>query len=176
MGKSIPSNRSLVSRASDIYIHSSRRPNSIPPETKHKPTWTEWFSGYFDEGHPYYHGAEHDDETDPHANEPLLGGGEAILDEIDGHLTESLLIIGLAGLLAWLVYYRQLRQHEDRQRERAQQQRSTGAAATANAAPPETPAAPQPGNQAAGQQDDQGLFPPPDDPNFNAWRAGGVGH
>jgi len=113
----------------------------------------------------------------------MPGGDDDTYDEIDESLIESLIIISLAAALAWLVYYRQLRQ------QRAQAQ---------NDAPPyppndlqnlpvqqgarledQPPRPPAPGPQPVppeGQQADGGFFPPPQDPNFGQWAAGGVGH
>lgn len=80
-------------------------------------------------------------------------------DFIDDGLLDMLIIVGLAGALAILIYYRQQRQMEARRRqERQQQQEQQGG--DVQALPPQ----------------DRGVFPPAGDPNFNAWVAGGVGH
>jgi SEL1 protein len=87
-----------------------------------------------------------------------MPGGDDFYDdgtEIDDGLVEMFLIVGLAGILAFLVYYRQQRQREARRR--AEQGQQGGAAAVP-------------------QQQDQGFFPPPGEPEFANWVAGGVGH
>ena len=96
--------------------------------------------------------------------------GDEIYDEIDEGILESLVILGLAGLLAWLVWYRQQRL-ERRRREADERARGGGviadqAGVVGEGRPPAVP----------GQQADGGFFPPPGDPNFNNWVAGGVGH
>lgn len=103
---------------------------------------------------------------DPHLHEPMPGGDD-YYDEIDEGILESLIIIGLAGALAWLVYYRQQRQQNHRRT--ADEQHRRGEYNQANA--PADAVDPPPGQQADG-----GFFPPPEDPNHNAWRAGGIGH
>jgi SEL1 protein len=89
-----------------------------------------------------------------------MPGGDDFYDdgtEIDDGLVEMFMIVGLAGILAFLVYYRQQRQREARRRaEQGQQQ--------GGAVPPPPP--PQ----------EQGFFPPPGEPEFANWVAGGVGH
>ena len=145
-------------------------------ESKPKATWRELVSGLFDERRRNYRRTELEDEGEQHVHDPLVEGAEYLVDDIDAHVLESLLIFSLAGALAWLVYYRQQRQQEETRRRAQLNQQPTG---SGQAAPPDPRGAgdtqaPQ-GNQ-QGNQEDRGLFPPPDDPNFNAWRAGGVGH
>ena len=88
----------------------------------------------------------------------MPGGDNEFYDEADEGIVESLIILGLAFTLAFLVYYRQQRQGNAR---RAREQQGSE--------PEQQPAPPQ------GQQDD-GFFPRPGDPEFAAWAAGGVGH
>lgn len=71
--------------------------------------------------------------------------------DIDEGMLEGLLIVGLAATLLVLVYLRQ-QQQRNRQNDNANGQ----------------------GN--AGNANDQGFFPRPDEPEFNQWVAGGVGH
>ena len=88
-----------------------------------------------------------------------MPGGDDYYDEIDGSILETLIIVALAGTLAFLVYYRAQRaQNARRTGDQPQQQQGGGA-----------PVLP-------GQQPDGGFFPPPGDPNFGQWVAGGVGH
>ena len=79
-------------------------------------------------------------------------------DDIDDGIIETFVIMGLAALLCFLVYYRQQRQMQHRQREAERAQRE---------------GRPLP---EGGAHEDRGLFPPPDDPAFAQWAAGGVGH
>ena len=96
-----------------------------------------------------------------------MPGGDDYYDEIDEGMFESLVIISLAGALAFLVYYRQRRQHDHRMRVEEQRRRHELAQA---AGPPDAEA------RLPGQLPDGGFFPPVDDPNYNVWRAGGIGH
>ena len=101
----------------------------------------------------------------------MPGADDDYYDDIDEGVLESLVIVALAAALGWLVYYRQQRQAELRLRgERGegrgdgQGQRVQGAGGGAGE------------QRVEGQQADGGFFPPPEDPNFGAWVAGGVGH
>ena len=131
--------------------------NSIQSEPDSKKDWSfsEWLSNFLEEPHPYYHSAEDDDFIDQQAD--TMPGGDDFYDIIDEGIIESLIIIGLAATLAFLVYYRQQRQTNNR-RQAQEQQGQVGVA-------------PLPGQQADG-----GFFPPPNDPGFGQWVAGGVGH
>ncbi|KAI9702723.1 MAG: ERAD-associated protein [Bogoriella megaspora] len=99
--------------------------------------------------------------------------GDDLYDEIDDSILESLVILGLAGLLAWLVWYRA--QRVERARREANERTRQG---DANADPNGrvVPVEVEPPAVPAGQQADGGFFPPPEDPNFNNWAVGGVGH
>ncbi|KIV97343.1 hypothetical protein PV10_01105 [Exophiala mesophila] len=94
-------------------------------------------------------------------------------DEFDDGLLESLIIIGLAGALAMLVYARQARQREGQNERQGRGQQ------------PQPPQIQHPGGQQDGQNQDaqheqdrqnNGLFPQPGQPEFNNWVAGGIGH
>jgi SEL1 protein len=78
--------------------------------------------------------------------------------DIDDGVLETLIIVALAATLVVLVYLRQ-----QRALRRAQREPAPGAGAAAGAAEAQRP-------------EDRGFFPPPDDPEFGAWVAGGVGH
>lgn len=95
------------------------------------------------------------------------GFGDDYYDEIDESIIDTLVILGLAGVLAFLVYYR------NQTAERARRLREQQQLVQAEMRQLEQQAREQ---QHDGQQQDGGFFPPPDDPNFNAWVAGGVGH
>ena len=89
-----------------------------------------------------------------------MPGGDGILGEVDDGIFESVVIIALVTALVFLVLYRQQRQQQAaRQQEEDERRRQQ-----------------QP--QAGGQEQDrnQGVFPPPGDPNLGVWGAGGVGH
>jgi SEL1 protein len=135
------------------------------------------------------------DEMDALYNEPGMPGGDSEYaarereraagdefagewDDFDDGLVESLVIISLAGALAALVYARQQaqrRREEDMRRgvgqgQAAQTQQAPGQQQQQQQQQQNPPANPAP------PPDDRGMFPPPDDPNFNNWVAGGVGH
>jgi SEL1 protein len=107
-------------------------------------------------------------------DDTMLGEGEGfLLDEItDSALLESAIILGLTGVLAFLLWYRTYRQRQQEEERRRQQQLQQGQAhaqAPGGQQPP--PAQPQPP-----PQQDRGLFPQPGDPAFMDWAVGGVGH
>jgi SEL1 protein len=83
-------------------------------------------------------------------------------DPLDDGILESLIIIGLAAALVFLIYYRQQHQLAHRRGEEAARARQQGEQAA--------PEAQQP------QPEDRGLFPQPGDPEFQQWVAGGIGH
>ena len=105
-------------------------------------------------------------------------------DQIEDNILDSLIIVGLAAALAFLVYYRQQRQTNHRREVETQQQGQgpgQGQQGNNQNLPPLQPnenAIPPAGEQQPlpGQQADGGFFPPPEDPNYAAWVAGGVGH
>lgn len=129
-------------------------------------SFSEWMSNFLEDHHPYYNTADDDDFAD---SDPMPGADDYI-DDIDESIIESLIIIGLAGALAFLVYYRQQRQNSHRREmERQQQQQQGGQPADQQQPPNQEPPLP-------GQQPDGGFFPQPGDPNYGQWIAGGVGH
>lgn len=126
-------------------------------------------SNFLEDPHPYYHSQDGDDLTEPAATE-AIPGSDGFLEDMDDSVTESLIILGLAGALAFLLYYRQQRQTNHR-REAAERQ-VQGAQAGGGVPPPvHVPEQPLPG-----QQPDGGFFPAPGDANFAQWVAGGVAH
>ncbi|KAL3423511.1 ubiquitin-protein ligase sel1 [Phlyctema vagabunda] len=134
--------------------------NSINDEPVPRKQWSlgEWINNFIRDDQPYYVDSDYDSDYVP--DDPMPGGDadglyEDILD--DGFL-ESLIIIGLAAALCFLIYYRQ--QHQLAHRRENQND-----------------AAEQPADQPLpGQQPDGGFFPQPGDPNFAGWAAGGIGH
>lgn len=110
---------------------------------------SEWISNFLQDGPPQYED-DYDDDFLPR-NNPMPGGdSDAVYEDlIDEGIIETLIILGLAAALVWLIYYRQARQLAHRRAEEAR----IG----------------QPGPA-------RGLFPAPDDPAFRDWVAGGIGH
>ncbi|MCJ1322673.1 ERAD-associated protein [Xylographa vitiligo] len=137
--------------------------NSIQPDPEPNTyrTWSDWLANFLEDEHPYYHSDNDDDILEPHIHDPMPGGDD-YYDEVDEGMLESLIILGIAGALAFLVYYRQLRLQTHR-RAMEQQRQADGQAGG------EVPVAP-------GQQPDGGFFPPPGHPDHGQWVAGGVGH
>ena len=107
----------------------------------------------------------------------MPGGDDDYYAELDDNILDSLIIVGLAAALAFLVYYRQQRQTNHRREVETQQQGDQDQDQL-----PLQPQQPQaengipPEERLPGQQADGGFFPPPEDPNYPAWVAGGVGH
>lgn len=137
--------------------------------TEPKKDWSfsDWLSTFLEDPHPYYHGAEdadgfYDDTIPEHG---LPGDDEDYYDELDESVLESLIIVGLAAALAFLVYYRQNRQANHNRDQQQGQRQGQQDQAPANGQP-----------LLPGQQPDGGFFPPRDDPGFAGWVAGGVGH
>jgi SEL1 protein len=127
-----------------------------------KKQWSisEWIKNFIQDDHPYYRDAEDENQVD--AKDSPMPGGDAdgmYEDGIDDGLVESLIIMGLAAALVFLIYYRQQHQLAQRQNQEA-------------AGVPGQPAA----EQQPAQPRDGGLFPQPGDPEFGQWVAGGVGH
>ena len=137
-------------------------------EPKKDWSFSDWLSTFLEDPHPYYHGAEDDDGyyDDPIPEHGLPGGDEDYYDELDESIVESLIIVGLAAALAFLVYYRQNRQvNHDRDQQQGQiDGQQVQGHAPANGQP-----------LLPGQQPDGGFFPPQDDAGFGGWVAG-VGH
>ena len=139
-------------------------------EVKETPTWSQWFAKFLENDRELHRQTELDDDLESRYNDPMPGGDE-YYDEIDEGTMESLIILALAGVLAFLVYYRQQRQQIHRRATEEQQLRQELNQAGAAVPNPPLNEPLQPGQQADG-----GFFPPPEDPNFDAWRTGGVGH
>ncbi|KAJ5161806.1 Tetratricopeptide-like helical [Penicillium capsulatum] len=127
-------------------------------DAKPRRTFREWINAFIENDErefyeEFYEGREEDDD--------LMGarGLESEHDDgyyddlefdIDEGMLEGLLIVGLAATLLVLVYIRQ-QQQRNRQNENGNQ-------------------------EDAGNANDRGVFPRPEDPEFNQWVAGGVGH
>ncbi|KAF2458269.1 hypothetical protein BDY21DRAFT_342020 [Lineolata rhizophorae] len=141
------------------------------PSPKRPRTLTEWISDFLKNDAAMY--AQDYDDVDgtvedpyepddwdphhPHGHHPRNAGDDYYGDDEgipDDSIIESLVIVALATALAALLYYRQLRQLEHRRRARDAQE----------------------GADAEGQEEDRGVFPRLDDPEWNNWVAGGIGH
>ncbi|KAM5440496.1 ERAD-associated protein [Microsporum canis] len=149
------------------------------PDVNTPRTFKEWIShfiNYNEEEEAYQRGLRQQDPADPDAilddagnphgqDQDLNYYDEDVLDFDDGIL-ESLIIIGLVATLVLLLHFRQQRAARRAQEANANQpqgqnndnqQQNQGADGAGNAG----------GNR--------GFFPQPDDPNFAAWVAGGLG-
>jgi SEL1 protein len=158
------------------------RVKSIQTEEEPKKEWksfSEWINAFLEdydrdldqEGYNGEYGEEF--ERGPaNVNDPMPGGDD-YYDDMDEGLIESLIIIGLAATLAFLVYYRQQRQmngRADGQNQVVEGQQVPGQGVAMGQAGQGQPL------QGGGGVADRGLFPNPGDPDFNQWVAGGVGH
>ena len=132
--------------------------NSHLTALKRKRTLSQWLNDFVEADYAYNAEQYEADDWD-HRTDPMPGAADDFFDEeIDDGLIEMLVIIGLVGALALLIYYRQQRQLAERRRlEQQQQQQADGQ--------PQQPPQPQ-----------RGFFPPPNDPDFANWVAGGIGH
>lgn len=100
------------------------------------------------------------DDTMPGGDAPHYGDGD------DDGFIDTLVIMVLAVSLAFFVYYRQQRERaaeQARRQREAQQAGQQGGIAEGAGAP-------------VAAANNNGLFPPVGDPNFNQWVAGGVGN
>ncbi|KAH7065442.1 hypothetical protein B0J12DRAFT_640374 [Macrophomina phaseolina] len=138
------------------------RVNSIQddPEPSKPRSLTEWLAAFLDAADAEYY--ENMGEVDDW--EDGTGFADDYYDDIDESIIDTLVILGLAGVLAFLVYYRNQAAERARRAREQQQQLQQQQAQRYD------------GGGRDGAQADGGFFPPPDDPNFNAWVAGGVGH
>ncbi|KAL2755015.1 hypothetical protein ACRALDRAFT_1034909, partial [Sodiomyces alcalophilus JCM 7366] len=164
--------------------------HSIQDEPKPNKDWSlsEWIANFMkdtanyyddDDGGGYYEDI-YDENTIPGGDGDILG---------DDDLTEGLIIVFLALCLVLLLYYRQQiqqrrRREEETRRQQLQQQQASGAQGQQAPAPAPAPTAPaqqpppppQQQQQQQQPQENQGLFPGPNNPEINNWLAGGFGH
>ncbi|KAI5358228.1 putative tetratricopeptide-like helical domain superfamily [Septoria linicola] len=136
------------------------------PRTKKPRSFAEWVKDFLDADAAYYQDQEGYEADDWDGTEPMPGGDWDTDGEIDDDVMETLLIGGLLAALAGLFWYRQQRAREVERRRREALLAQQGQA--------QQP--PRPEVQQQQDVQDRGLFPPPDDPNFNNWVAGGIGH
>ncbi|AEO70498.1 7e520b0f-1dc4-4cdc-b0a4-7a68af0932e5 [Thermothielavioides terrestris] len=147
--------------------------NSIQDEPTPKQEWSlrEWINNFVQDDVEYY---DEVDAFDDLYDENGMPGGDPL--DFDDGVMESVVILGLAAALAFLVMYRQHRQQAARRREeetRRQQQQQQQQPPPQQAGVPGRAAAE---NQQQPEQQDRGLFPQPGDPDFGQWAVGGVGH
>jgi SEL1 protein len=138
-----------------------------------KQEWSlrEWINNFVQDDVEYY---DEVDAFDDLYDENGMPGGDPL--DFDDGVMESVVILGLAAALAFLVMYRQHRQQAARRREeetRRQQQQQQQQPPPQQAGVPGRAAAE---NQQQPEQQDRGLFPQPGDPDFGQWAVGGVGH
>ena len=109
---------------------------------------------------------DEDDEAADPTQDTLGGATEAYDDLVEDGIIESLIIIGLAAALAFLVYYRQQRQlnHQRGLQEHGRPNGNADAGRIVQQARQDI------------QEQDRGFFPRPEDPEFGQWVAGGVMH
>ena len=143
-------------------------PNTNLSLTAPKKDWSlgDWLANFYqDDGSGAYYDGFYDDVYE----EETMPGGDAL--EIDDGLLESVVILGLAAALVFLVMYRQQRQQAARRQEeeRRQQQQLQGIVAAQGVAAAAV---------AGAMQRDGGFFPPPPQEGGQgfAWGVGGVGH
>jgi SEL1 protein len=133
--------------------------------TAPKKEWslTDWINNFLQDDEAQYY----DDTYDEMYEDETMPGGDPL--EFDDSIMESVVILGLAAALVFLVMYRQQRQQAARRQEEEarRQQAHQGAAAQGGAVG---------GNQPPPRQPERGFFPQPGDPDFGQWAAGGVGH
>jgi SEL1 protein len=96
-----------------------------------------------------------------------MPGGDDYFDDTEDGILESLLIVGLAAGLVFLLYYRQQRQLVHARAVQNQQANGVNGAGLPD----------QPGQEVAPpDRGDRGFFPDPGEPEFHQWIAGGIAH
>ncbi|KAH7391104.1 hypothetical protein DE146DRAFT_663525 [Phaeosphaeria sp. MPI-PUGE-AT-0046c] len=124
------------------------------PAKKQPQTLTEWLSAFLEAELAAWDDALDYEQDDYDDHDAAYFDTD---DDFDSDILESLVILGLAGALAFLLWYRSQRQR--RQEEERRRREQLGGAA----------------EQGVGEGD-RGVFPNPGDPEFLNWVAGGVGH
>ncbi|GAB7356092.1 hypothetical protein MBLNU459_g6699t1 [Dothideomycetes sp. NU459] len=160
---SIRDEESELSSAHQLEKHSIT--NKYRPAPKKSRSLSEWLNDFLEADAAYYadqYEADDWDHDGHHHSDHMPGAADDFFDEeIDDGILEMLVIIGLVGALAFLVYYRQQRQLDARRRQEQQQQQQQQQ---------------QQGNAVPQQDQDPGFFPQPGQPEFANWVAGGIGH
>lgn len=166
--------------------------NSIreePDESKHWRSFSDWMAhfleyAYEDDMHSGGSNLDDIDLDDATAdaaafNDPgPMPGGDDFYDDFDDGILESLIIIGLAATLAFLVYYRQNRQLQNQGAGNlvVAPAPAPGVGAVVAGAQPVDRVAQDPPEQPIQGDEARGFFPNPGDPEFQDWVVGGVGH
>ncbi|KAK4241575.1 protein sel-1 1 [Achaetomium macrosporum] len=134
------------------------RINSIQDEPAPKKDWSlsEWINNFLQDDAQYY-----DDLYEDGYDDNGMPGGDPL--EFDDGVMESVVILGLAAALAFLVMYRQHRQQQARRREEEARRQQQGGLGGVNQQQPQ-------------QQQERAFFPRPGEPEFGQWGVGGVGH
>ena len=156
--------------------------NGIQPEDDQKDekkwqSFSEWIAHFLDAADEIAEQEQvlaDDLELDSTYGHDTMQGGDDSFADFDDGLLESLIIVGLAATLAFLVYYRQQQQVRNR-RPVVGAPGVDDQQAGAGTAPGADGHAQDGGAQGAGHGD-RGFFPNPGDPDWNQWVAGGVGH
>lgn len=128
---------------------------------------SEWITNFMQDDPLDYDDLSYDEIFDD-----TMPGGDGGLGDVDSGVFESLVILGLAAALVFLMFYRNYRQEAARRAEEARRRQQGGQVVGGAQNPP--PAAAVPG--AAPAAPERGLFPQPGDPDLGQWAAGGVGH
>jgi SEL1 protein len=140
-------------------------------EQKKDWTFKEWITNFLAEG--FYDQIEDDEIANGEGFhdrfEPMPGGDADYYDELDESILESILIIGCALAMGMLWYYRQLRQRNAQERANLIAQEANGQLALQGDNQPNQEAIPD-GNG------ERGFFPNQNEPEFQQWIAGGIGH
>jgi SEL1 protein len=146
------------------------RVNSIQeePEVQRRRSFREWVTNFLADDAAFYstedldtHADSDDSSSYNDALDDPMPGGDILFEDMDDRLVDSLLIISLVTTLLFLIYWRQRRLTN--QRNQANQQNNADPAQNQPAA-----------GGAAADGGNAGFFPPPGDPNFAPWLAGGL--
>ncbi|PSN66594.1 HCP-like protein [Corynespora cassiicola Philippines] len=136
---------------------------SIEEEPVIKKEWSlsEWLSAFLE---AEFAGWEIDPDD---LDDTTMPGGDADYgyDDLDSEILDALIILGLTGALAFLLYYRTQRQRRQEEERRRQQLQQAALGQPGVQLPPQAPPQPPQGNG--------GMFPNPNDP-MN-WAGGGLG-
>ncbi len=122
---------------------------------------SEWITNFLQDERPLF-----DDGFDDIYDDTMHTPDDGMVEDLDGSIMDTLLFVGLAAALAFLVYYRQQRQQAHRQdEEQARHGQRDGQNQNQAQAPPPV-----------GGEREGGVFPPPGNPDVANWMAGGIGH
>ncbi|KAF2207321.1 hypothetical protein CERZMDRAFT_62945 [Cercospora zeae-maydis SCOH1-5] len=142
-------------------------------QSRKRRSFAEWLDDFLEADAAYYQDYEGYEADDWDGTEPMPGGDDYwdADGELDDDILETLLIGGLLAALAGLFWYRQQRAREIERR-----RREVVAAQPGEVQQPLQQEVQQDDQDQQQEAEDGGLFPPPGDPNWNNWVAGGIGH